>query len=92
MPAPTPRKRGRAGCKDRGRRRRLHPLCALCLDKGRVTATEHIDHIVPLSKGGADTDENTRGLCLDHHKRVSAEQRHSNVPTHRRRMERADGW
>ncbi|GLQ20380.1 HNH endonuclease [Algimonas porphyrae] len=40
----------------------------MCEALGRVTPTEHIDHIIPLSKGGPDTDGNTSGLCESCHK------------------------
>jgi hypothetical protein len=33
-----------------------------------------VDHIVPLTKGGLDVDGNTRNLCFDHHREVTAEQ------------------
>lgn len=81
----TPRKRGRAGCVDRERRRALYPICAICEDEGRVTATEEIDHIIPLTKGGPDTDENTRGLCKPCHAEVSR-------IAVSKRMQRSDGW
>jgi 5-methylcytosine-specific restriction endonuclease McrA len=57
----------------------------MCEDQGRVTATDHIDHIIPLSKGGPDTDENTRGLCLKHHDEVTGK-------IFSKRMVRQDGW
>lgn len=56
--------------------RRDNGLCQACLERGLVTAAEHVDHIVPLSAGGADTDENKRCLCASCHKAKSrAEQR-----------------
>lgn len=68
---PTPRKRGRAGQRDRERRRRRDPLCVLCLEKDLVEPTTQIDHIVRLADGGPDTDENTRGLCDACHDKVT---------------------
>jgi hypothetical protein len=61
------RLRGRRGVEQRKRRLLDHPLCARCLDEGRVNLTEQIDHIIPLSVGGTDTDDNVQGLCLEHH-------------------------
>ena len=61
------RKRGRAGQRQRERRLALYPLCVDCIAEGRVTATEEINHIIPLDEGGLDTDENTEGLCKPHH-------------------------
>ena len=103
-PKPTPRKRGRAGQRDRERRRKLYPLCQPCLRQGRTTATEEIDHIVPLHQGGPDTDGNCRGVCIACHKRITAEQRraHHKAKTAKQRrvaarvrgraLERPDGW
>jgi len=47
-----------------------------------------IDHVIPLAKGGADTDENCRALCLPHHHERTREQFGQ-----RKRVEIAlDGW
>lgn len=66
------RLRGRPGQRQRERRRSLHPYCAECIKVGRVTPTDEIDHIVPLSLGGDDTDENVQGLCEAHHQQKTA--------------------
>ena len=47
--------------------RREEPFCRYCLEEGRVTATEHIDHIVPKAQGGTDERSNLQGLCQPHH-------------------------
>jgi 5-methylcytosine-specific restriction protein A len=39
------------------------PLCTRCLQSGRVTPSTTVDHIVPKSLGGEDTEDNLRGLC-----------------------------
>lgn len=39
--------------------------CQIC---GRVSAQLEVDHIVPLSMGGAESDENRRSLCKDCHR------------------------
>lgn len=54
-------------------RRRNHyfqeyPLCVECERQGRVKPGQELDHIVPLSKGGADEPDNWQGLCTDCHK------------------------
>ena len=67
MAKPTPRKRGRAGQADRNRRLRLYPYCSQCSKEGKTKLTHHIDHIIPLHKGGPDTDDNCQGLCKRHH-------------------------
>ena len=84
----TTRLRGRAGVEQRQRRLHAEPLCRDCKAKGRVTAATVPDHIVPLSKGGTDTDDNIRCLCGDCHSDRTAEQF-----GHRKRQEvDGDGW
>jgi 5-methylcytosine-specific restriction protein A len=66
------RKRGRAGVNDRNRiRQRDRGLCQACLDKNLISIGVEVDHTIPLHKGGADTDENKRLLCLDCHEAKS---------------------
>ena len=36
-----------------------HPVCVQC----DMAASEHADHVVPLSQGGESTMENGQGLC-----------------------------
>lgn len=81
----TPRLRGRAGQKQRDRRlKRTNYLCEDCQAEGRVTLATVVDHIIPLSKGGPDTDENTRNLCDDHNLKRTAEQfSHHQAPRQR---------
>jgi len=80
--------RGRRGVELRKRRLRNEPLCRLCKEEGRVTASTVPDHIKPLAHGGTDTDDNIRCLCDDHHDRVTREQF-----GHRPRLKiGADGW
>lgn len=43
--------------------RRDHGLCQVCLARGLLRYAVEVDHIVPLSKGGADTDGNKLSLC-----------------------------
>lgn len=71
---PGVRIRGRRGVALRARRLRLEPLCRDCHAKGRVTASEVPDHIVPIALGGLDTDENVRCLCKPCHAIRTAEQ------------------
>ena len=85
----TQRLRGRRGVEQRARRMaRTHWLCEKCKASGATRTADIVDHIVPLAKGGADTDENTRNLCDQHHREVTAEQF-----GHRKVVETgADGW
>lgn len=59
----TQRARGRKGVEQRLRRLRAEPLCRDCAEHGLVVAATVPDHIVPLSLGGPDTDDNVRCLC-----------------------------
>ena len=72
---PDRRLRGRAGQKQRARRlARTDGLCEHCLREGRTTLATIVNHIVPLARGGADTDENTENLCGEHDAIVTADQ------------------
>lgn len=51
------------------------PLCAECRRNGLVTLATQRDHIVPLEEGGADSVENTQGLCDDCHDKKSKAER-----------------
>ena len=47
---------------------RQHPLCVMCEDIGRTTAAGVVDHIVPITAGGARLDdENLQSLCKSCH-------------------------
>ena len=44
--------------------RKRDPLCVICLENGRTTPSEMVDHTIPIDKGGELMDEaNLRGLC-----------------------------
>jgi 5-methylcytosine-specific restriction protein A len=51
---------------------RRNPRCVECTKHGRVRLAEHLDHIIPLSKGGKDDDSNRQGLCSDCHEAKTA--------------------
>jgi 5-methylcytosine-specific restriction protein A len=65
------RTRGRKLQRQRARLFREQPLCVVCLAKGRVTPATERDHIIPLSQGGTDTDDNVQALCSACHKAKS---------------------
>mgnify|MGYP003633721641 CR=1 FL=1 len=84
----TPRLRGRRAVEVRKARLAAEPLCRRCIEHGRVVPSVVPDHITPLAKGGADTDDNIRCLCHDCHSFYTAEQF-----GHRKRVRiGADGW
>lgn len=50
-----------------------HPLCVECFRAGKVVAAKHVDHIQPVSQGGAMWDPaNWQGLCVPHHNAKTA--------------------
>lgn len=72
---PDRRLRGRPGARLRGWVKREEPLCRACLAKGLSVATEEVDHIVPLSRGGSNDRSNMQGLCEPCHKAKSLAER-----------------
>lgn len=66
------RLRGSQAVKQRRRRLADHPVCVYCDREGITKATEELDHIIPLSQGGSDDDDNIQGLCKFHHRIKSA--------------------
>jgi len=44
----------------------------VCATRGCGRPSSHVDHIVPRSRGGADTPGNLRGVCVSCHNRRSA--------------------
>jgi 5-methylcytosine-specific restriction enzyme A len=66
--------RGRKAVHLRIRRLNREPLCRDCLAKGMYVASSVPDHIIPLSLGGTDDDDNIRCLCKDCHRIRTAEQ------------------
>lgn len=75
-PVATPRVRGRRGVERRRAYLSMHPLCVRCQAKGIIRAAIVVDHITPLSEGGADDDSNKQGLCYFHDRaKVAAENR-----------------
>lgn len=55
--------------------RKEHPLCIMCLEEGRVTAAQHVDHVIPVT--GPDDPlfwdpNNHQPLCASHHSKKTA--------------------
>lgn len=61
------RVRGRKGVELRRRRLAREPLCRWCREKGLVVRATTPDHILALSQGGADEDDNIQCLCDNCH-------------------------
>ncbi|MBI3103230.1 MAG: HNH endonuclease [Burkholderiales bacterium] len=53
-------------------RRRILGRDAACVDCGRVSPTNQIDHEIPRSLGGSNDDSNLRVRCVDCHKEKTA--------------------
>lgn len=47
-------------------------LCQLCLQEGKTTLAETVDHKVPRAHGGTDEEANLWALCWPHHRRKTA--------------------
>lgn len=80
VPIPAPcaaqRLRGRA-LQERNLRILLRdPLCLSCLavKPSIITVAVEVDHIVPLHRGGSDSDINLQGLCIACHRSKSAKE------------------
>lgn len=66
----SPRERGYNAGWDRFsiRYRARNPFCAVCMEKGRLTFCDVVDHKLPLKQGGGLLDpDNVWGLCSVHH-------------------------
>lgn len=69
------RERGRPAARARERvLKRDRYLCLHCLEAGRVTPAEEVDHITPLHLGGADSDDNKQSLCRSCHAAKTAQE------------------
>lgn len=66
------RRYGRQWRKIRARYVAEHPLCEQCHKDDRLTPTQEVHHILPLSKGGTHDFSNLMALCKPCHSRISA--------------------
>lgn len=73
VPTPTERVRGRTLQRIRQRIMQGQPLCRMCEEKGFVTPGQEMDHIVPLFRGGSNDDDNLQMLCVECHRKKSAD-------------------
>lgn len=61
--------------------RRSNPLCVACLKEGRPEPATCVDHIIPISRGGAIWDKNNwQSLCDRHHKRKTIKEQRDYQP------------
>jgi 5-methylcytosine-specific restriction protein A len=60
---PIERIRGRRLQTIRVRHLSANPLCVMCERKGLVRLATQLDHIVALTNGGTNDDDNYQGLC-----------------------------
>ena len=67
-PNATVRMRGENWTKIRRKWLAANPLCVMCQSHGYTTMADHIDHIVPLFKGGDDNENNYQSLCIECHR------------------------
>ncbi|MBR3639367.1 MAG: HNH endonuclease [Clostridia bacterium] len=67
------KKYGRAWKRIRDRYAAEHPLCEMCLKDGRLTPTEEVHHILPVSKGGTHSRDNLMALCRSCHTKIHHE-------------------
>lgn len=93
-PRSSPRRRnhgriqGRAGVALRKARLAREPLCRMCMEQGTVREATTPDHILALSNGGTDTDDNIQCLCDEHHaEKTARDLGYRHKPTYG-----ADGW
>lgn len=60
---------------------KIKPLCERCLAKGKVTAAEHVHHIIPFISGRTKADklklftdiDNLMSLCYECHREIHRE-------------------
>lgn len=51
-----------------------HPLCVECQKAGKLTPATEVHHVVPVSAGGSDAENNLMALCKPCHSRKTREE------------------
>ena len=64
---------GRAWKRIRDRYAMEHPLCEMCKEDGRLTPTDEVHHILPVSQGGTHDRKNLMSLCKSCHNKIHLE-------------------
>ena len=67
------KKYGRAWKRIRDRYVREHPLCEMCKEDGRLTPTDEVHHVLPVSQGGTHDRSNLMSLCKSCHNKIHLE-------------------
>ena len=47
-----------------------HPLCERCLANGKFRAAAEVHHILPVSRGGTNEENNLMALCWSCHQKI----------------------
>lgn len=68
----TKRRYGRTWKRIHDRYIHLHPLCEECLKEKKATPAEQVHHILPLSEGGSNREDNLMALCKSCHSKIHA--------------------
>lgn len=63
-------------------------LCQPCLDAGRTTQADAVDHITPKAQDGTDDHDNLQAICDPCHKRKTRDEMRAT----KRQTFGADGW
>jgi 5-methylcytosine-specific restriction protein A len=64
------------------------PFCVHCLNDGRHTVATEVDHIIPVSYGGTNDDDNLQSLCKPCHSSKTG----GEAAAQRQRTMLMDGW
>mgnify|MGYP003593222929 CR=1 FL=1 len=64
---------GRSWKRIRDRFIRAHPLCEECKKQGKLMPADEVHHVLPLSRGGTNAEDNLMALCHSCHARITVE-------------------
>lgn len=72
-PIRTKKSYGRTWQRARNHYIRLHPFCEMCLRSGRYSQATEVHHVLPISQGGTNAQDNLMALYKPCHSRITAE-------------------